>query len=193
MESEEKLIEFISRDVAQKVLQLWGGKPEQIRKRLGDKVHIVELQNRLTSIILFTMGMKAAVMGAGQTVGRAMASYCMLCCDVAEKVRKFRECSSLEDVQNCELIKLLKELFEVTGLGILSVGEFEKDERIVIRIEECVECSGLPNIGKKVCYYMCGYLEGMFSVFLGKEVKCREKKCFAKGNEFCEFEIEVIE
>ncbi len=193
MEGEEKLIEFISRDVAQKVLQLWGGKPERIRKRLGDKVHIVELQNRLTSIILFTFGMKAAVMGAGQTVGRAIASYCTLCCDVARKVKEYRNCSSLKEVKNCELINLLKELFEVTGLGILSVTEFEKNEKIVIKIEECVECAGLPNIGKKVCYYMCGYLEGMFSVFWDKEVKCREKKCFAKGDGFCEFEVEVIE
>ena len=190
---EENIIDFIARDIAQKTLNLWKEKPEAIRKKLPDHIHIIELQNRLTSILLFTFGMKAAIMGAGQSVGRAAASYYTLCCDVAEKIKKFREAKTYEEVENCELIKMLKELFEKTGLGILKVVKFEKDNYIVLAVEECVEAVGLPNIGKKVCYYMTGYLEGMFSIFFGKEVKGREVKCIAKGDEICEFEISVIE
>ncbi len=189
----EDLINFLARDIGQKIMQLYGGKPEKIRKKLGDHVHILELQNRLTSIVLFTMGMKAAVMGAGQTVGSAMASYMTLCCDVTSKMKKFQQAKTLKEAKNSELMKMLKELFEKTGLGILDMEEFEKDERIVLSIEECVESAGLPNVGKKVCYYMSGYLEGLFSVFLGKEVKCRELKCVAKGDKKCVFEIEILE
>ncbi len=189
----EDLIGFLARDIGQKIMQLYGGKPEKIRKKLDDTVHILELQNRLTSIVLFTMGMKAAVMGAGQTVGSAIASYMTLCCDVAQKIKEFQSATTLQEAKNSELVKMLKELFEKTGLGIFELEEFEKDKRIVVSVEECVESAGLPNVGKKVCYYMTGYLEGLFTVFLGKEVKCHEIKCVAKGDEKCIFEIEVIE
>ncbi len=190
---EEKMIKYIARDIAQKTLNLWRGKPEPIRKKLGDYIHLIELQNRLTSILLFTFGMKAAIMGAGQTIGRAMASYYTLCSDIAQRIKKFREAKIFEEIANSDLIKMLQELFEKTGLGLLKVIDFEKDDHITLAIEECVECAGLPNIGKRVCYYMTGYLEGMFSVFFDKEVRGKEKKCVAKGDESCEIEIFILD
>ncbi len=187
----EDLIEFIARDIAQKILQLWRGKPEPIRPKLGDEIHIVELQNRVTAAILFTVGMKVTLMSAGETMGRSLASYMTLCVDVAEKVRQFREIKTLEEAKNSDLIDMLKTMFEMTKMGLLRLKDFDK-RRLVFELEECVECAGLPNIEEAICYYTAGYLAGLFSVFLERNIRAYETKCCAKGDELCEFVLEIF-
>ncbi len=40
-----------------------------------------------------------------------------------------------------------------------------------------------------VCYWLAGILRKHFSVIFGKEMKIKETKCLACGNNFCEFQV----
>ncbi|AEH06398.1 V4R domain-containing protein [Methanothermococcus okinawensis] len=72
----------------------------------------------------------------------------------------------------------MKEIFKELGIGIINI---VSTEPMVIRIEECVECSGLPNIGKPVCYFDAGVIAGCLEGILGSEVKVVEKNAVLWG------------
>jgi len=76
------------------------------------------------------------------------------------------------------------ECFEYLGMGIPKL--VSKDP-IKIHIYECAFCSGLPNVGKSVCYFERGIIKGCLESILNKEVEVVESKCYACGYDYCEF------
>jgi len=66
----------------------------------------------------------------------------------------------------------------------------EGEDHIIYKVERCPVCWGRTNEDHPVCYYMVGLLqEGLHWVSGGKEFHVEETKCFAMGDEFCEFSI----
>ena len=63
----------------------------------------------------------------------------------------------------------------------------------VVRVYECVTCSGIPNIGRPVCHFEGGLIAGFLEKMWNKKVLAREVKCWGLGYEVCEFEIIVRE
>ncbi|MEM2917919.1 MAG: 4-vinyl reductase [Candidatus Altiarchaeota archaeon] len=187
---ENKII-FLANDITQKTLQIWKGKSKKIRPKLDDYVHLSELQNILVGCLLFTPGMRAALLGAGKNLGRATATYLTLCSEIAKNIEKFRGMQNLEDVKSSEIFKLLKSFFEINKSGILDITEFN-ERGIAIEIEECAECYGLPKMNEPICYFAVGYLSGLISVFMNKEVRAYERKCYSNGDEKCEIFIEFV-
>ncbi|HIH96460.1 MAG TPA: hypothetical protein HA348_03085 [Thermoplasmata archaeon] len=43
-----------------------------------------------------------------------------------------------------------------------------------------------------VCHFMAGVIAGIYAVYIGKPCECKETKCVAKGDEYCEFVATVI-
>ncbi len=74
-------------------------------------------------------------------------------------------------------------------IGLLVPERVEKDEGI-LRIEECITCSGMPNIGMRICHFEAGFVAGLFESFLRKKVKATETKCNAMGEGVCEVKVE---
>jgi len=87
---------------------------------------------------------------------------------------------------------IVQSLYQTTGTGIISISRFEKDMLLVFRVEECASCTGLPDIGESVCYYLGGQLAGAMEVAIGKKVGMVETKCQAKGDSLCEFRCNVL-
>ncbi|XRO74804.1 V4R domain-containing protein [Methanocaldococcus sp. 28A] len=59
----------------------------------------------------------------------------------------------------------------------------------VVKIYECVTCSGIPKIGKPVCHFEGGLIAGFLEKLWNKKVLAKEVKCWGLGDEVCEFKI----
>lgn len=182
-------IEIISQHIMQNVLQVWKGKPEkEIRPKLGDKIHIFDLQSRLASTLISSRGLGAALYAGGVKYGKSTAHYITLCSEVSQYIRDFRGLKTMEDVRKSDLFKLLNSFFEINGSGILSIERYGPCN-IVFELEESSEAYGLPDIGKNVCHFPCGFLTGFMSAVLDKDLVGKENKCVANGDNTCEFTL----
>lgn len=91
-------------------------------------------------------------------------------------------------------IKTLEELFNIYGLGQMSIRDLNnpgKKVDVAIKDSSLAEEWQLKNKGKKkkVCTLTAGVIAGMFSFIFGKEIDCIETKCKAQGNSCCEFKV----
>lgn len=57
-----------------------------------------------------------------------------------------------------------------------------------INIYECISCYDLPNVGKAMCDFEAGILQGILTELYGSNI-VKEKYCWGLGNSFCGFEI----
>ncbi len=119
------------------------------------------------------LGDKGAVIlfqNAGRELGRSLG----------EKLRSGSVESYLENVG-----LFMKE----NRIGLLIPERVEGDGGI-LRIEECITCSGMPNVGMRICHFETGLVAGLFESFLGRKVKATETKCNAMGEGVCEVKVE---
>ncbi len=65
------------------------------------------------------------------------------------------------------------------------------DERIVLQLDECITCSGMPNIGQRICHFEVGFVAGAVEVLSGKRLRAYESKCNAMGEGVCEVVVEL--
>jgi predicted hydrocarbon binding protein len=94
--------------------------------------------------------------------------------------------------------KNLKEIME-SNLHIAEEHKYARQEIVTVdnnhavyRNYQCADCYGFPNIGLKICCYEAGTAAGAFEPLLGRPVRVREIKCCANGDEYCEFEVNVL-
>ena len=82
---------------------------------------------------------------------------------------------------------LQRKLLELK-IGILRMESFEESSgKIILTIEEDLDCSGLPITNETVCYYDEGLLAGILEVYTGRKYQVREVDCWAKGDRVCRF------
>ncbi|MDA3842789.1 MAG: hypothetical protein PF588_00280 [Candidatus Kapabacteria bacterium] len=75
------------------------------------------------------------------------------------------------------------------GIGIMEILQADiENGYIEIKVNECVTCSGSPNIGERVCHFESGFISGILEAFIGKTVNVLETKCNCMGEEGCVFE-----
>ena len=91
------------------------------------------------------------------------------------------------------VINTLQELFNIYGLGEISIQELDnkgKTAIVMIRDSALVE-EHQKRKGKsaKVCALTAGVIAGLFSYIFGKEIDCVEEKCKAQGNSYCLFKV----
>lgn len=79
-------------------------------------------------------------------------------------------------------------------IGILDIFQQEETERGIkldLRVYECIDCAGLPNIGEPVCYFETGLIIGILSELTQKKVDASEIRCWTSGFSFCHFDVEI--
>ena len=74
-------------------------------------------------------------------------------------------------------------------IGILIPERLEENEGI-LKIDECITCSGMPNVGMRICHFESGLVAGLFESFLGSKVRATETRCNAMGEGVCEVRVE---
>jgi predicted hydrocarbon binding protein len=75
-------------------------------------------------------------------------------------------------------------------VGLLAVEELNQ-KKAVLRLDECITCAGMPNIGARICHFEVGFVAGIFENFLGKKVRASETKCNAMGEGTCEVTVDI--
>ena len=79
-----------------------------------------------------------------------------------------------------------------TKMGILKAHEI-REERMVLGLDECITCAGMPNIGKRICHFEVGFVAGVVEVFAGVKVRAFETKCNANGEGICEVTVDLTQ
>jgi hypothetical protein len=88
------------------------------------------------------------------------------------------------------LLENISEFWNTNNLGRLFV---ENLDPLTIRVYDCFECANLPVIGRSACAFDSGILEAIFSSHFRHKMEANEIKCYAKGDEYCCFEITEIQ
>ena len=89
--------------------------------------------------------------------------------------------------------KFIAQLHDV--LLELSVGIFRMEKsdienlNFMATVSEDLDCSGLPIKGVTVCDYDEGFIEGIFTVYTGKQFDVKEIDCWTTGERTCRFTI----
>jgi len=90
-----------------------------------------------------------------------------------------------------EFITSFTELIKNLKIGIASVVEWKKDFPNVIKVDECISCAGMPNIGEPVCHYEGGIIAGVLSEYFKGLIVADEVICWGRGGETCQFELKA--
>jgi len=99
-------------------------------------------------------------------------------------------CVGITDLN--EYVKKVTEILATLKVGLLRVVSVDLEKgKLIIDVNECVSCSGTPNIGKPICHFEGGIIAGILKFFLKKEAEAVEVKCWAMGNNTCEFVVTV--
>jgi predicted hydrocarbon binding protein len=79
-----------------------------------------------------------------------------------------------------------------SNIGILKLVENkDNSDKMVLQLGECVTCSGMPNIGKKICHFEVGIVAGVVQTYVKSNVHAYETKCNANGDDCCEVTVEL--
>lgn len=77
-----------------------------------------------------------------------------------------------------------------TKVGILKPVEVSTNN-IVVQLDECITCSGMDSIGKRICHFEVGLVAGVVETFLERKVPAEETKCNANGEGTCEVTVRL--
>lgn len=76
------------------------------------------------------------------------------------------------------------------GIGKIRVLELSHEEgKASISIQNGFEVEKTGGSLKPTCFFTLGYLEGVFSQLLGRDLRGREVACVGRGDDFCRFDI----
>ena len=86
----------------------------------------------------------------------------------------------------------LQKALEDLKVGILRIEAFESDTgKLVLTVEQDLDCSGLPITNENVCIYDEGFIAGILNAYTGKQYDVREVDCWASGDRVCRFNADV--
>lgn len=153
------------------------------RSQLGDNIKIEMfrvVRGALVNLISMQIGDNAVASNAMYMTGKAMG---------LEMGEAFF--SDIKDLN--EYIERVGETLKDFKVGLLRVVDKSSLDKgkLTVAVDECVSCSGTPDIGEPICYFEGGLIAGVLKYFLKKEVEAVETKCWGKGDKTCEFEVKI--
>jgi len=91
-----------------------------------------------------------------------------------------------------EYLASVVQAFEALHIGLVGLagGSFDNGQ-VLVKVDECVTCAGIPNIGEAVCHFEGGVIAGIFQNFTKTVVTCKEVECWGLGNTTCLFEVNL--
>jgi predicted hydrocarbon binding protein len=88
-----------------------------------------------------------------------------------------------------ELLKEVAVFWEAQGLGRVSI---VKGDVPTIIVDDCFDCSTIPNIGQTQCSMDEGILEAIIEEKLGTRCSIQETECYGTGYHHCKFIIKML-
>jgi len=87
-----------------------------------------------------------------------------------------------------KFIENVAKFWENNQLGLIKVKSLDP---IIIQAYDCFECEDLPQVGKPACAFDSGVLESFFSRYFQEHVEVEEVKCYAQGDDYCQFMVKT--
>jgi len=90
-------------------------------------------------------------------------------------------------------VSSLQKALEDLKIGILRIEVYEADSgKLVLTVEQDLDCSGLPITNENVCIYDEGFIAGILNAYTGKTYDVHEVDCWASGDRVCRFNADVV-
>ena len=87
-----------------------------------------------------------------------------------------------------EFIQKTQSVLKEQKIGILRIEEALMDEgRIVLTIDEDLDCSGLPELDFEICVYDEGFVSALIESFTKEKWNAKEIDCWCTGARTCRF------
>ena len=87
-----------------------------------------------------------------------------------------------------ELISKAQKILREKGIGILKIEESLLEQgKMMLTIDEDLDCSGLPEIDYETCVYDEGFVAALFESFTKKSWSAKEIDCWCTGARTCRF------
>lgn len=103
----------------------------------------------------------------------------------------FKSFANLFKVTNLEeAVPFYARIGTLMGFGEIKISEYKMDEGVIgFRIPNSSVCTPLKNLGKNMGAFPEGVIAGTAELFIGPKSNCKETKCVAKGDEYCEYVV----
>ncbi len=88
-----------------------------------------------------------------------------------------------------EFIASMAKFIEHMKIGVVSVVEWKKDFPNIVKVDECISCGGMKNVGNMICHYEGGIIAGALSEHFKGLIIANEVLCWGHGDETCQFEL----
>jgi len=92
------------------------------------------------------------------------------------------------DVNSIEEFAMLLRRLKIGIMKVLA----SSDDKIVVRVDECITCSGLPYTGKMICHFEGGIIAGALRKILNRPTKALQTKSHTSGFDHCEFHVYLL-
>lgn len=90
-----------------------------------------------------------------------------------------------------EFVSKTQKVLREKKIGILRIEELSKDlDRIVLTVDEDLDCSGLPELDYETCIYDEGFISALLQGFTGQAWRAQEIDCWCTGARTCRFLIQ---
>ncbi|MEM3728357.1 MAG: V4R domain-containing protein [Candidatus Bathyarchaeia archaeon] len=102
----------------------------------------------------------------------------------------YREIARSDAVE--DLVEVAKAINMTLGWGIIDHVDIDMQRKSArLRVYQNFECELGVGKGKPYSQFYRGAVAGIFTRFFGKDVKVKETKCIAKGDQYCEFTVKA--
>ncbi len=92
-----------------------------------------------------------------------------------------------------ELVRKLQTALKELKIGVLRVESMSGGaDKMILTVEEDLDCSGLPETDYEICVYDEGFLAGILERFSGKPYLVKEIDCWCTGDRTCRFRADKI-
>ncbi|MDI6806489.1 MAG: 4-vinyl reductase [Candidatus Aenigmarchaeota archaeon] len=159
-------------------------------KIIGFNEHAIFLPVRVMNKLYLLLREKISEENASEIL-KELGKY-----QVKQALTRYIKTLGWDEIEKQKAIEFsFKFLSPSLGLGVFKV--FQEGEKILLSIdktpfaEEFVLEYGKQQ--KSIDYYIAGLWEETFTRFLEKPMICEEVKCYAKGDECCEFVVKPKE
>ena len=91
-----------------------------------------------------------------------------------------------------EFTKKLQNVMLEMKIGVLRIESMtEGAEKLILTVDEDLDCSGLPEMDYEICVYDEGFIAGILESFTGRNYRVKEVDCWCTGDRTCRFTADV--
>ncbi|MFB6265677.1 MAG: V4R domain-containing protein [Candidatus Nanohaloarchaea archaeon] len=154
-------------ELADRNRKLVEGEEEEVREGRGREVDLQILREIVYSLESVSMG-----------------THQLLYFSAMKYARTYLECES-EGLE--EAVERLSGIFDKMNLGTLSLRDGDGTE---LELEENAFTHDAPESGRKMCYFLAGYIAGFLENCLGASYVVNETSCSAEVEGACVFRVQ---